>query len=50
MDTLGDILITSGQDRLISGHDMIENRNAFQLLTLGNCATTMAFNPNDSFR
>lgn len=46
----GDLVVTSGQDRLLQGFDVNKLSHVFQLPTLGGHATTLVFCPQDVSR
>lgn len=44
---IGDVAVTSGQDRFLHGFHLVNSTHLFQLSTLGACATTLSFCPQD---
>ncbi|CAL4200563.1 unnamed protein product, partial [Meganyctiphanes norvegica] len=47
MEVVGDIVVSSGQDRFYHGFNMARDQHTFQQPTLGSYATCMAFCPQD---
>lgn len=46
----GDVVVTSGQDRMLYGYDVAHQAHLFQLSTLGAFATSLTFCPQDASR
>ncbi|MPC23582.1 Gem-associated protein 5 [Portunus trituberculatus] len=47
---VGDVAVTSGQDRMLYGYDVARQTHLFQLSTLGAFATSLTFCPQDASR
>lgn len=50
LEVLGDLVVSSGQDRALQGFDVARFEHIFQLPVMGGCAASLAFCPQDVTR